>query len=36
MKDVSTQQVAEHLKRLNPWWTSGRMDEDTLVLRPRA
>ena len=36
MKDVSTQQVAEHLKRLNPWWTSGQMDEGTLVLRPRA
>lgn len=36
MKDVSNQQVAEHLKRLNPWWDSGRMDEDTQALRPRA
>lgn len=37
MKDVSDQQVAEHLKQLNPWWRSGRMvkgrmeDFDTLI-----
>lgn len=36
MKDVSSQQVTEHLKRLNPWWCSGRMDEETRKLRPRA
>lgn len=36
MKDVSTQQVAEHLKRLNPWWQSARADEATSTLRPRA
>lgn len=36
MKDVSNQQVAEHLKRLNPWWQSGAMDQTTLELRPRA
>ncbi|HNR90841.1 MAG TPA: ATP-binding protein [Dokdonella sp.] len=36
MKDVSNQQVAEHLKRLNPWWQSGEMDADTLSLHPRA
>src|SRR5690606_2669587 len=36
MKDVSDQQVAEHLKRLNPWWQSAGMDQATLDLRPRA
>lgn len=36
MKDVSDQQVAEHLKRLNPWWQSAEMDRETLDLRPRA
>jgi predicted AAA+ superfamily ATPase len=36
VKDVSNQQVAEHLKQLNPWWSSGRMDAVTLGLRPRA
>jgi predicted AAA+ superfamily ATPase len=36
MKDVSDQQVAEHLKRLNPWWQSATMDEATLALLPRA
>lgn len=36
MKDVSDQQVAEHLKRLNPWWNSAAMDAETLALRPRA
>lgn len=36
MKDVSDQQVAEHLKRLNPWWQSGTMDEITRELHPRA
>ncbi len=36
MKDVSNQQVEDHLKRLNPWWDSARMDPETLDLRPRA
>ena len=36
MKDVSNQQVVDHLKRLNPWWDSGRIDDETLKLRPRA
>lgn len=36
MKDVSNQQVAEHLKRLNQWWQSGAMDETTLGFKPRA
>ena len=36
MKDVSNQQIAEHLKRLNPWWGSGAMDAETLALHPRA
>lgn len=29
MKAVSNQQIAEHLKRLNPWWTSGVIDAET-------
>lgn len=36
MKNVSNQQIAEHFKRLNPWWDSAAMDADTLALRPRA
>lgn len=36
MKDVSDQQVAEHLRRLNPWWQHAAMDQATLDLRPRA
>ncbi|HQR03878.1 MAG: ATP-binding protein [Proteobacteria bacterium] len=36
MKDVSDQQVEEHLKRLNPWWNSAAMDAETLALHPRA
>ena len=36
MKDLSNQQVIDHLKRLNPWWDSGRIDDETLELRPRA
>lgn len=36
MKDVSYQQITEHLKRLNPWWESAHMDAETLRLRPRA
>lgn len=36
MKDVSDQQVTGHLKRLNPWWNSAKMDDETLKLRPRA
>ena len=36
MKDVSNQQVIDHLKRLNPWWDSGRIGDETLELSPRA
>lgn len=36
MKNVSDQQVTDHLKRLNPWWASAEMDKGTLELRPRA
>lgn len=36
MKDVSNQQIEEHLKRLNPWWEKAEMDSETLELRPRA
>jgi predicted AAA+ superfamily ATPase len=36
VKDVSSQQVAEHLKRLKPWWESGRMDAPTQAMHPRA
>ncbi|MCD6675405.1 MAG: hypothetical protein LT106_21475 [Burkholderiaceae bacterium] len=36
MKDVSNQQIAEHLKRLNTWWEDGGADEATQALRPRA
>jgi len=36
MKDVSIQQIAEHLKRLNPWWESARIDTQTQELQPRA
>lgn len=36
MKDVSNQQIEEHLKRLNPWWRCARGDEATSALRPRA
>ncbi len=36
MKDVTNQQVAIHLKRLNPWWHTNRVDEGTLKMRPRA
>ncbi|MCY4313373.1 MAG: ATP-binding protein [Gammaproteobacteria bacterium] len=36
MKDISSQQVREHLKRLNPWWESARMDDEIQNLRPRA
>jgi len=36
MKIVSDQQVADHLKTLNPWWDSHRMDDGTLELGPRA
>lgn len=36
MKDVSDQQVAEHLKRLNPCWAGGCVDAATHELRPRA
>lgn len=36
MKDVSTQQVVQHLKRLNPWWEAGSMDDETSAMQPRA
>ncbi|MYB34176.1 MAG: ATP-binding protein, partial [Gammaproteobacteria bacterium] len=36
MKDISNQQVREHLKRLNPWWESDRMGDAIQNLRPRA
>ncbi|MYD75443.1 MAG: ATP-binding protein [Gammaproteobacteria bacterium] len=36
MKDFSNQQVIDHLKRLNPWWRSSQVDDETLALRPRA
>ncbi len=36
MRDVSDQQVTDHLKRLNLWWQTGRMDADTLAMHPRA
>jgi predicted AAA+ superfamily ATPase len=36
MKDVSYQQVADHLKRLNPWWRNVGMGEEVAKLRPRA
>lgn len=36
MKIVSNQQIAEHLKQLNPWWSSSQTDNGTLDMRPRA
>lgn len=36
MKDVSDQQVAEHLKRLNPWWHAAPGVDVALGLHPRA
>jgi len=36
MKDVSYQQITEHLKRLNIWWEQSRMDSQVMTLRPRA
>lgn len=36
MKDVSEQQVADHLKRLNPWWQGAGADATIATLRPRA
>lgn len=36
MKDVSDQQVADHLRHLNLWWQTGQMDADTLTMHPRA
>jgi hypothetical protein len=36
MKGFFNQQFISHLKRLNPWWGSTRMDDETLKLRPRA
>ena len=36
MRDVSNQQVTDHLKRLNLWWKTSRMDANTLSMHPRA
>jgi len=36
MKFVSNQQIETHLTRLNPWWRSARIDDETQSLRPRA
>ena len=36
MKGVSNQQVAEHLKRLNPWWANAQVDADTAKMHPRG
>ena len=36
MKYVSDQLVEIHLKRLNPWWQRGEVDEGVRKLRPRA
>lgn len=36
MKDVSNQQITEHLKRLNPWWAGGLVDKALAALSPRA
>jgi predicted AAA+ superfamily ATPase len=36
MKNVSNQQVEDHLKQLNPWWSNSQMDAVTLALQPRA
>lgn len=36
MKDVSDQQVADHLRHLNLWWQTGQVDTDTLTMHPRA
>jgi predicted AAA+ superfamily ATPase len=36
MKDISDQEVGEHLKRLNRWWSGGGIDAENAKLRPRA
>lgn len=36
MKSISDQEVASHLKRLNPWWAEGRIDPAIAALTPRA
>lgn len=37
MKDISDQEVGEHLKRLNRWWSGpARIDDATEALSPRA
>ncbi|MDR1968106.1 MAG: ATP-binding protein [Burkholderiaceae bacterium] len=36
MKHVSNQQVTDHLKRLNSWWTGPPVDQGVAALRPRA
>ncbi|MCL2525303.1 MAG: ATP-binding protein [Betaproteobacteria bacterium] len=35
MKDVSDQQITDHLKRLNPWWAGAGMDQEAAKLRQR-
>ena len=36
MKDVSTQQITEHISRLNPWWTGTPERGEASTFRPRA
>jgi predicted AAA+ superfamily ATPase len=36
MKDVSDQQIADHLKRLNGWWSGAPTGDVALGLQPRA
>ncbi|KXU35345.1 hypothetical protein AXK11_06740 [Cephaloticoccus primus] len=36
MKDFLDQQIKVHLKRLNPWWETGKLDFPAAGLRPRA
>lgn len=36
MKNVSDQQLGEHLKRLNSWWHTGLADSSTSDFNPRA
>ncbi|MCL2877138.1 MAG: ATP-binding protein [Betaproteobacteria bacterium] len=35
MKDVSNQQITDHLKRLNPWWVGTGMDQEAAELHQR-
>jgi len=36
VKDVTNQQLADHLKRLNSWWQHAAVDSQLMDLRPRA